>query len=546
MVKLKEILKKRNQAIDAKKDSKKNFKQYFVNKKDFIGLELYMSVMHSIGLFGKIIYNFEMELPNHSQQMFHAIKKYTKVIIKAARGHLKSTTLQIFAVWVCLFAENYLKENNIKDKKLRILQLSYSSEQAEEWHKEFQGYLVDAIQYLNLPINTKKITKNSTKTNFGIFEIKSRGITGALRGKHPHIILADDLLTDKNFIKPSMMQTIFYQGVIGMTMPVTKVVVVGTPLRYNDLLAELSELHKDEDKIVYTNEGYPISVKGYVYLKYAAIKSDGSELWNERPLSWLKDKENEMGSTRFAREFLCIPMSFNSAYFNMDMLSRCDRTEYSFHEVSGGRLFVGCDMANSLEEGSSFSAFTLLEEVGGKKSGELVYRDLWVKRSNSNKEKLKVLYRWQVLYGTITLVNVEKNAYQGSFVDLVEDDDYRKIVSQEFWREGILDEGMYCKQLNVIGMATGGEKQSENIGIPGLLGMFETQKLMFPAKTPYDVQLAQTIKDDFAMWIINPDTEKFESLGTNDDISMSTFINIKGYRSMKKKSGFAVAAIEDF
>jgi len=253
-----------------------------------------------------------------------------------------------------------------------------------------------------------------------------------------------------------------------------------------------------------------------------------------------------MGKTRFAREFLCVPMSFESAYFNMDMLNRCNRTEYSYHETTGGRLFVGCDMASSLEEGSSYSAFTLIEEIGGKKSGELVYRDLWVKHSNSNKEKLKVLYRWQVLHGTLTLVNIEKNAYQSSFVDLVEDDDYRKIVSREFWKEGILEEGIYCKKLNVVGMATGGEKQSMNVGIPGLLGMFETQKLMFPAKTAYDVQLSQTIKDDFAMWIINPDTEKFESLGANDDISMSTFICVKGYRSRKRKGGFSLSAIDDY
>jgi len=269
---LQELLQKRNKSIITEKNSKKNFKQYFLNKKDMVGLELYLSVMYSIPLFGKIIYNFEMELPEHSQEMFAIIRKYTKVIVKAARGHLKSTTLQIFAVWVCLFADLYKKENGIKGKKLRILQLSYSREQAEEWHKEFQSYLVDAITYLNLPINTKKLTKNSTKTSFGNFEIKSRGITGALRGKHPHIILGDDLLTDKNFIKHSMMQTIFYQGIIGMTTPVTKVIVVGTPLQYNDLLAELSELSEDQAKVIYTAEGFPISIKGYVYLKYAAIK----------------------------------------------------------------------------------------------------------------------------------------------------------------------------------------------------------------------------------------------------------------------------------
>lgn len=534
------LINKRNKTSKDSRSGKSNYKKYFINKKDVLGLDLFLAGLRSFLFFAKMIYNFEQELPEHSYSMFKIINKYNKVIIKAARGHLKSTTLQLYAVWVTIYAHEYMKKNNIKGKTLRILQLSYSGGQAYDWHKEFQGYLIDAIIALQLPVDIKRMTRNSGRTRIGNVEIISAGITGALRGKHPHIILCDDLLTDKNYISQEMMQTIFYQGIIGMTMPITKVIVVGTPLRFNDLLAELSELEANISKIKRVVEGYPISLKGYVYIMYAAIKEDGTALWSERPKKWLDEKLLEMGLTRFTREFLCLPMSIESALFRMDMLNRCDRPEYSWQEVSGGRLFVGVDLANSIEQGSSFSSFILMEEIGGKKSGTLVFRDHWYKRSNKNVEKLKAIYKFQALYGQITLVNVEKNAYQGSFVDLIENDVLRISISEEFWKEGVLDNGVYLRRLIVEGDQTGGEKHSENIGIPGLQGMFETQNLLFPIKTEADVRMSQIIKDDFAPWILDPSTDKYKSLGSNDDISMSVFIGIKGYRGKKKKGGFSI------
>ena len=146
-----------------------------------------------------------------------------------------------------------------------------------------------------------------------------------------------------------------------MAVPGTKIAVVGTPLTFNDLLAELSEMEKNKTKIESTKEGFPISKRGYVYLKYRAIHEfTGEALWPEvRPLDWLEGQRRELGEIMFAREYLCEPMSDAGALFDNELLGKCERDKELMGITRGGDIYGGVDLARSLKPNSSQTVYIL-------------------------------------------------------------------------------------------------------------------------------------------------------------------------------------------
>ena len=108
--------------------------------------------------------------------------------------------------------------------------------------------------------------------------------------------------------------------------------MVGTPFTYTDIFAQLEE-----------NPAYDV-------LRYPAIKPDGTALWGNRwSLEKLEERKVEIGSMKFTREYLCVPISTNTMLFDPAHIAECKCKDSRLHSSAreGYRYYIGYDPAIS-------------------------------------------------------------------------------------------------------------------------------------------------------------------------------------------------------
>jgi len=469
-------------------------------------------------------------MPDHSFEIADIIINNERSVHKAARGHLKSTVLQQLAAWVSVFPQNILK-NFVDDprKDLYTLQISYGSEQASEWHGFYQDFVGDAISDLQLPITFDNKSAQTTKLSHDVTCV-SRGMMTSMRGKHPHLILGDDLLSDRRFISPELQRRIYFQGVIGMTMPGTIVGIVGTPLTFNDLLAELSEMPVNKHDWKYDNFGNLVSKRGYISTKYAAIRVvDGVRipLWGiHRPLEWLDARKDEIGEIMFTREFMCDVVSDAGAIFDPDTLQLCNRSNEFIGRHKGGRMIGGMDLGFTADTRGSETSLMIVEEYMNQ---VLIMRDLWHEHTDSTKRKIEKLHWYNYYYGGIEY-HIEDNAAQTDFVEVCQDEVYRKEFTEIWLAKGLINRPL--NRLNVQGSTTGRAKTE---GILSLEPKFANQQFLFPTGNQKSLEITNTVQAELSTWIFNPDKDKVQCLAPTSDISMSLYILARNYFSPDTK-----------
>ena len=90
--------------------------------------------------------------------------------------------------------------------------------------------------------------------------VSTAGVGGAVRGGHPHLIVLDDILDDKNSqtdYQRKKLQRWFTETITPMATPDTRIIVVGTPQHQLDLLMSFLK-HNPE----------------YVWIEYPALIGD--------------------------------------------------------------------------------------------------------------------------------------------------------------------------------------------------------------------------------------------------------------------------------
>jgi len=97
-------------------------------------------------------------------------------------------------------------------------------------------------------------------------------------------------------------------------------------------------------------------------------------LWGEfYTREWLENKQKEMGSLRFAREYECKPLSSSSSLFPFVLTSTALDKDFYFqpkrlppYEGDNGFVVIGADFAISGSATADYSVFTVLQAQGGK------------------------------------------------------------------------------------------------------------------------------------------------------------------------------------
>lgn len=178
--------------------------------------------------------------------------------------------------------------------------------------------------------------------------IRARGYGVKVRGGHPDYIVCDDVLGDDDIYSETIRRKnidYYLSSITNMIVPGGQIVVVGTPMHQGDLYHELT-------------------VSGeYVCKKYPALDKSGKPLFPERyNAAALEKKKRELKSAaRFAREFMCEPLSDEASLFPLKLFEGPEvRLPYvlglpaEYWEKRGFLRYSGVDIALSAEVGSDF------------------------------------------------------------------------------------------------------------------------------------------------------------------------------------------------
>ena len=216
-----------------------------------------------------------MKWPSHYADWEKLILENNRLLVQAPRGHGKSMFWSIaYPLW------------RVIRGKREILLISYSEDQCRKLIRDIRQ-TIEANEFLAPLRPTTKEIWGTDQLSFanGSF-ISGLGFGTSSRGRHPDDIIVDDPLKDLGGMTDEDQERAYFGVITGMAMEHTKLVTVGTPVNFGDLLEKLE-----------TNEAY-------VKWKKPALQN-GKALF---PFLWSEDslakKRMEMGSINFAREYL--------------------------------------------------------------------------------------------------------------------------------------------------------------------------------------------------------------------------------------------------
>tara|TARA_Y100001937_G_C7108912_1_gene326512 strand:+ start:152 stop:1345 length:1194 start_codon:yes stop_codon:yes gene_type:complete len=307
--------------------------------------------------------------------------------------------------------------------------------------------------------------------------ILERSVGSQIRGLHPQEIIIDDPLKEFSLAGIQRVTDWFFGDMIPTLHHTSKLRMIGTPFTYTDIFAQLEE-----------NEAYSVQ-------KYPCLNSLNEPLWPER---WgydaLMKRKAEIGSLKFTREYLCVPISTGTALFNPEFIEKCKNKDYvlklGHRKEKGYKYYVGVDPAISTD--GDYNVITVLE-VDENKNKTIVHVDRAKNvdfRENIEKIRLigKIFEPEEVLYETNT---------------------FAKAFTQEL--RNISD-------LNVRDFTTTRKKKQEII--LSLQMNIENGKINFPYGDNASRRLTNALIEELSMFSITA-AGKFEGVGAHDDLVMS-------------------------
>jgi hypothetical protein len=257
--------------------------------------------------------------------------------------------------------------------------------------------------------------------------------------------------------------------------------MIGTPFTYTDIFSLLAS---DEYSEVYTVRNYP------------CLNQNNEPLW---PSRWdydsLMQRKKEVGSLKFTREYLCIPISTGTALFAQEHIDACkeagkkDILRLRHRKDSGYNYYVGVDPAISTD--GDYNVIMVLE-VDEQRNKRIIYVDRQKNvefRDNINKIKMVAqLFEPDVIY-------FETNTFAKSF-------------TQELRNE---------TDLNIRDVTMTRRKKEEII--LNLQMNIENAKIVFPRGNDESRKVTDNIIEELSMFSIT-DNGKFEGVGAHDDLVM--------------------------
>ena len=404
-----------------------------------------------------------MQYPEYMQEWKELMETTDRTVIVCSRDHGKSVFMHSWVVWKLVFEE----------PPYQMLYISSNQKQTLVHMREID-------RYFNLPALKKfRPSRGWAIGNIQLTNgnaILERSVGSQIRGLHPQEIIIDDPLKEFSLAGIQRVTDWFFGDMIPTLHHTASLRMIGTPFTYTDIFSQLEE-----------NQAYTVR-------KYPCLDSMNEPLWPDRwDYDALMQRKAEIGSLKFTREYLCIPVSTGTALFDPDYVNACKNKEYILklgnRRDAGYKYYVGVDPAISTD--GDYNVIIVLE-VDENQNKAIVHVD----RSKNvefreNIEKIRLI-------GKI---------FQPEAV-LFETNTFAKSFTQELRN---------VSDLNVKDFNTTRRKKQEII--LNLQMNIENGKMIFPYGDNNSKKMTTVLIEELSMFSIT-ESGKFEGVGAHDDLVM--------------------------
>ena len=399
------------------------------------------------------------------QEWLDMMHNTTRTVIICSRDHGKSVFMHSWVVWNLVF----------QPPPFQMLYISSN-------HKQTMVHMRDIDKLFNKPALKKfRPSRGWAVGNIQLTNgnsILERSVGSQIRGLHPQEIVIDDPLKEFSLNAIKRVTDWFFGDMIPTLHHTASLRMIGTPFTYTDIFSELEE-----------NDAYTVR-------KYPCLNQLNEPLWPERwDYDALMQRKSEVGSLKFTREYMCIPVSTGTSLFNPEHLDECKKLGKDKillmrqRKSQGYKYFVGVDPAISTD--GDYNVIIVLE-VDDNKNKTVIFVDRSKNvefRENINKLKLiGQLFQPESIF-------LETNTFAKSF-------------TQELRNE---------TDLNVHDFTTTRKKKEEII--LNLQMNIENHKIIFPRGNEESKRVTDNILEELSMFAIT-DTGRFEGVGAHDDLVM--------------------------
>ena len=404
-----------------------------------------------------------LQYPEYMQEWFETMQTTDRTVIVCSRDHGKSVFMHSWVVWNLVFQE----------PPFQMLYISSNQKQTLVHMRE-----IDRI--FNLP--ALKQFKPSRGWAIGNIQLTNgnaileRSVGSQIRGLHPQEIIIDDPLKEFSLSAIQKVTDWFFGDMIPTLHHTANLRMIGTPFTYTDIFSQLEE-----------NDAYTVR-------KYPCLNAMNEPLWPDR---WnydaLMQRKAEIGSLKFTREYMCIPVSTGTALFDQDYVEKCKNKDYVLklgNRIDKGyKYYVGVDPAISTD--GDYNVIIVLE-VDEEKNKTIVHVDRAKNvEFRENIEKIRLI-------GKI---------FQPEIV-LYETNTFAKAFTQEL---------RSMTDLNIKDFNTTRKKKQEII--LNLQMNIENGKLNFPYGDNNSKRKTTTLIEELSMFTIT-ESGRFEGVGAHDDLVM--------------------------
>ena len=405
-----------------------------------------------------------MMYPEYMEEWLELMNTTDRTVIVCSRDHGKSVFMHCWVVWNLIFQEPPFQMLYIPSNQ-----------------KQTMVHMREIDRYFNLPaLKQFKPTRgwaigNITLTNGN--SVLERSVGSQIRGLHPQEIIIDDPLKEFSIAGITRVTDWFFGDMIPTLHHTANLRMIGTPFTYTDIFSQLEE-----------NPAYTVR-------KYPCFNSLDEPLWPERwDYDALMQRKAEIGSLKFTREYLCIPVSTGTALFGQEHLEKSKSKDYilklGHRKDKGYKYYVGVDPAISTD--GDYNVIMVLE-VDDEANKTIVHVDRSKNvKFRENIEKLRLIGQ----------------VFQPESI-LYETNTFAKAFTQEL---------RAVSDLNVRDFDTTRRKKQEII--LNLQMNFENGKINLPYGDNNSRKMTSMLIEELSMFSIT-DSGKFEGVGAHDDLVMA-------------------------
>lgn len=292
---------------------------------------------------------------NYYREWFELEQQNKYNAVEAPRGHSKSEN---FTVWFTIYYSVY----NIMHEQIIA---SVSGDQTNELFDRIKFFFY-VSPYLNQYFKPEGADKNVSLSSWNSKKIvlkndaivHSRSIAGKWRGLHVDRIVCDDIITEDSTLSDKQTINKFYSAVFNCsTAKKGRITVIGTPLRFSDILYDLK------------------ANKQFSFKAYPAILSfEDKKVLSPKRKSFdelMRIKET-IGSLRFNCEYMLNPIDDQSSIFKREWLRRArdetvdlirNRRDLNSYGFQTTLVLCGADFAFSERKSANYSVYLTLARL---------------------------------------------------------------------------------------------------------------------------------------------------------------------------------------